>query len=122
MTFQKDAIKLCFCENKILFQETKNLFQETKILCQETKILFQETKLCFMKRKFRLLKRKYVSTQLTKNICLSLFSSIIYNYKCITSHHEVIKDDASRKTVRITVGFESHSNFYILQFCYRTKT
>ena len=81
----------------------------------ETKILFQETKFCFMKRKF-------VSTQLTKNIGLSLFSSIIYNYKCTTSHHKVIKDDASRKAMRIKVGFGSHSNLYILQFCYRTKT
>ena len=75
-----------------------------------------------MKRKFRLLKQKFVSTQLTKNISLSLFSSIIYDYKCTTSHHKVIKDDVSRKAMRINVGFGSHSNLYILQFCYRTKT
>ena len=74
-----------------------------------------ETKFCFMKR-------NSVSTQFTKNICLSLFSLIIYNYKCTPSHHKVIKDDASRKAMRIKVGFGSHSNLYILQFCYRTKT
>ena len=70
----------------------------------------------------RLYETKFVSTQLTKNICLSLFSSIIYNYKCTTSHHKVIKDDASRKAMRIKVGFGSHLNLYILRFCYRTKT
>ena len=65
-----------------------------------------------MKRKFRLLKRKFVSTRLTNNIYLPLFSPIIYNYKCTTSHHKVIKDDASRKAMRIKVGFGSHSNLY----------
>ena len=68
------------------------------------------------------MKQKFVPTRLTKNICLSLFSSIIYNYKCTTSHHKVIKDDATRKALSITIEFGSHSKLYILQFCHRTKT
>ena len=87
----------------------QNFVSRNEILFHETKISFTETKICF-------------NTIDKKHIFFVIFFNIIYNYKRTTSHHKVIKDDASRKTMRITVGSGNHSNFYILQFCYRTKT
>ena len=72
----------------------QNFVSRIKNMFHEMKILFTETKICF--------------NTVNNILSLSLFSPIICKYKYTTSHHKVIKDDASRKAVRITVGFGSH--------------